>query len=114
MTVLEVELMDIKARLARLEAMVTRLADQPAGPVRSTPKRKQPVTPLAAEEPMTPEELIARLKADGVIRDLTPDERKLAAEWDALPEEEKEAVRTALDNLPPGPMVSDIIIDNRR
>jgi len=114
MTVLEVELMDIKERLARLEVTVTRLADQPARPVRSASKRKQPVMPSAAEEPMTPEEIIARLKADGLIIDPPQMIREAAAEWEALSLEEKAAVRDALDNLPPGPMASDIIIENRR
>ncbi len=114
MTVMEVELMDIKARLARLEATVTRLVGQPAPPLRSAPKRRRSVVSFATEEPMDNEELLTRLKADGFIRDLTQEERKLAAEWDALREEEKEALRLALDNLPPGPMVSDIIIENRR
>lgn len=110
MTVLEAELVDIKARLARLEATVIALA-----PRSVTARRKRSnMASIATAEPMTSEEIFAQLKADGLIRDLTPGERKLASEWDALPEEEKKAVRMALDNLPPGPMVSDIIIENRR
>lgn len=110
MTVLEAELVDIKARLARLEATVITLAPRP-GPTR---RKRTSTRSVVADRPMTSEEVLARLKADGLIRDVTPEERKLASEWDALPEEEKEAVRMALDNLPPGPMVSDIIIENRR
>lgn len=110
MTVLEAELVDIRARLAWLEATVTTLMPRPV-----TARRKRPNTRfVVTDRAMTSEEVVARLKADGLIRDLTPEERKLASEWDALPEEEKKAVRVALDNLPPGPMVSDIIIENRR
>jgi hypothetical protein len=109
MTVLEIELVEMKARLARLEAIVTTLTPRPVA------RRKQTSTrSVVTDRPMTSEEVLAQLKAEGLIRDLTPEERKLASEWDALPEEEKEAVRATLDNLPPGPMVSDIIIENRR
>lgn len=113
MTALETELVEIKARLTRLEATVTALAP------RSVIARRRPTNTrsIVTDEPMEPitaEEVFARFKADGLIRDLTPEEHKLASEWDALPEEEKEAVRMALDNLPPGPWVSDIIIENRR
>jgi len=60
------------------------------------------------------EQLLVELKAEGLIRDLTPEERALAEEWNALPEGEKEAVVQEMRNLKPGPMLSDIIIQNRR
>ena len=84
MTAMEVELMDIKARLARLEATVTRLAGQPAPSLRITPRRKRPVMSSAVEEPLTDEEVIALLKADGLITDPAPMVREAAAEWEAL------------------------------
>jgi hypothetical protein len=37
-----------------------------------------------------------------------------AQRWEALSEEEKQAIQWELDHLPPGPMASDIIIENRR
>lgn len=100
---LEFEMVELKARVEQLEGDVRRL--------RSGAPRVEPPSP---EEPVDREQLIAWLKYEGLIRDPTPEERRLAAEWDALPEEEKEAVREELDNLPPGPMVSDIVIENRR
>ena len=104
MTVLELELVELKTRVERLEAEVRRLSGGD----------RQSVTPPSPDEPLDPEQFLAWLKAEGLIRDPTPEERRLAAEWDALPEEEKEAIRQELDHLPPGPMASDIIIENRR
>lgn len=60
------------------------------------------------------ERVLAELKAEGLIRDLTPQERAAAAQWEALPEEEKEAVIQELRNLELEPMLSEIIIQNRR
>ncbi len=60
------------------------------------------------------EQVLAELKAEGLIRDPTPEERAHAEQWRALPEDEKQAVIQAMQNLGPGPMLSDIIIQNRR
>jgi hypothetical protein len=103
MTTLELELVELKTRVERLETKVRRLAGD-----------RHEVAPPAPGQPLDQEQLIAWLKAEGLVRDPTLEERELAAEWDAIPEEEKEAVRWELDHLPPGPMASDIIIENRR
>ena len=99
----ELELLEIKARLERLERRVRELAGE-----------EPEIPPPTPGVPPDPQHLIAWLRSQGLIREPTPEERQLAAEWDALPEEEKEAIRQELDNLPPGPMASDIIIENRR
>jgi hypothetical protein len=49
-----------------------------------------------------------------MISDPSPLEQEAAERWQALPEEEKQRLRFELDHLPPGPMVSDIVIDQRR
>lgn len=103
MTTLELELVELKTRVERLEVLVRRLASD-----------RHEVAPPALGEPLDQEQLLAWLKAEGLVRDLTPEERRLAAEWDALPKEEKQAIRWELDHLPPGPMASDIVIENRR
>ena len=103
MTTMELELVDLQARVERLEETVRRL----------TGGELQVALP-APGEPIDQEQLIIWLKAEGLVRDPTPEERRLAAEWDVLLEEEKKAIRWELDHLPPGPMVSDIIIENRR
>ena len=62
---------------------------------------------------VTQDNLIAWLKAEGLVRDPTPEEQRLASEWQSLPDEEKQVIQRQLDCLPPGPMVSDLIIENR-
>lgn len=115
MTVLEAELVNIKARLARLEAAVSQLPFQPSPRSRDAARRKRATKPTSVvNQPLSNEELLAQLKADGVIIDPPPMVREAAARWEALSPEEKAAVRDALDNLPPGLMASDIIIENRR
>ena len=99
MTSLEQEVMELKTRVERLEATLGRLTGD---------------LPLPAGEPRNQKQLLAWLKSEGVVRDPTPEERHLAAEWDALPEEEKQAIRRELDHLPPGPMASDVVLENRQ
>lgn len=60
------------------------------------------------------ERLLAELKAEGLIRDPLPEERALAAQWDALPEEEKQAHIEFMRSLVLDPPLSQIIIENRR
>jgi len=103
MTTLELELVDLKARVERLETKVRRLTGE-----------EPEVAPPAPGEPIDPEQLIAWLKAEGLVVDPPPMARVHAERWRALPEEEKEAIRWELDHLPPGPMASDIVIENRR
>lgn len=99
---LEQELAGLKTRVEHLETKVRREVD------------KHGVEPPKPGEPLDYERLMAWLRAEGLIREPTPEERRLAAEWDALSEEEKQEIRWELDHLPPGPMASDIIIKNRR
>jgi len=99
MTPLEQELMELKTRVERLEAAVGRL----------TGDERQP-----SSGPMDRQQLLTWLKLEGIVRDPTPEERRLAAEWDAMPEEEKQAISRELDHLPPGPMASDLVIEGRR
>ncbi|MCS7220970.1 MAG: hypothetical protein RML36_02265 [Anaerolineae bacterium] len=103
MTSLELELVELKARLERLEQQVRRLAGQ-----------EPEVPPPAPDEPLTPQQLIAWLKAQGLVREPTPEERQLAAEWDALPEEEKQAHIRSMHSLVLDQPLSQIIAENCR
>jgi hypothetical protein len=100
MTVLELEVKELRERVERLEARLGWL--------------KTGARP--AEPSMSPdqEQLLTALRAEGVIIDPPAVLREQAAVWQALPEDEREAVSQGLDNLPAGPMASDIIIDGRR
>ena len=54
------------------------------------------------------------LRRAGAIREMTPEEEKLAAEWRALPEEEKREAEEALRNVKIDPPLSQLIHDMRR
>ena len=73
-----------------------------------------PSSILRENELLDQEQVVTWLKAEGIIRDPIPEEYHLAAEWDGLKEEEKQAIQWELDHVPSGPMVSDLIAENRR
>jgi len=99
----ELELMNLRLRVERLEQEVRRLSGG-----------RLEVPPPPPGKPADPEQVIAWLKAQGLIREPTPEELRLAAEWDALPEEEKEAHIRFMRSLALDPPLSQIIIENRR
>jgi hypothetical protein len=98
----EVELRELKARVGRLEQIVRELRGD------SIP------SPAEMEDLSEREQAFAILKAEGLIRDLTSEEQALAAEWRALPEEEKQAHIRLMRSLVLDPPLSQIIIENRR
>ena len=99
---LESEVAEIKSRLRRLEtALQTHLRVQ--GDKQQTPN-----------PPLSNVELLAWMRAEGLVIDPPPDALIHAARWRAMPEAEKQTVLWELDHLPPGPMASDIIIESRR
>ena len=99
------KLRELETRVTWLERAVQDLrdAEQPA------PIDQEEVEGLSERE-----RVLTELKAKGLIRDLTPEERAHAEQWRGLPGDEKQAVIQAMQNLGPGPMLSDIIIQNRR
>ena len=103
MKAIERELLEIRARLDRLEQRVRQLAGE-----------EMEISPPMPGTPPDPRHVLAWLRAQGLIREPTPEERQLAAEWDALPEEEKEAHIRLMRSLVLDPPLSQIIIDNRR
>ncbi len=72
------------------------------------------VTAPAPGEPLDQAQLLARLKAEGLVVEPPPEVEAHAEHWWTLPEEEKQAILWELDHLPPGPMVRAIVIKNRR
>ncbi len=110
MTTLEREVNELKRRVAQLETTVGQLLQR-------VPRESLPLVEIKASTPsaeVSREDLRAWLKAEGILVDLPPEALAHARAWEELPEEEKQAVRWELDHLPPGPMASDIIIENRR
>ena len=102
MATVEAELRELKARVGRLEQIVRELrADSIPAPAEMGDLSER-------------ERALAILKAEGLIRDLTSEEQALAAEWRALPEEEKQAHIRLMRSLVLDPPLSQIIIENRR
>jgi len=100
---IELELAELRTRLERLERRVRELAGE-----------EPEIPPPTPGVPPDPQHLIAWLRSQGLISEPPPMAQVYAQRWRSLPEEEKQAIRQELDNLPPGPMASDIIIENRR
>jgi hypothetical protein len=103
MTTLEQEVGELKARLERLEAMVRSLAGD----------AHTPVLP-AGGEPQNQDRLLAWLKTQGLVRDPTPEEHRMAAEWDILSEAEKQAHVHCMRSLALDPPLSRVLIEKRR
>ncbi len=80
----------------------------------TTPEKKLRVTPPAPDKSLDSEQLLAWLKAEGLVREPTPEEHRLAAEWDTLPEEEKQGHIRLMRSLALDPPLSHMIIENRR
>ncbi len=106
MAMVEVELRELQTRVTWLEQAIREL--------RGDGGRAVLVSDEEMENLSEREQLLVELKAEGLIRDLTPEERALAAEWDALPEDEKEAHIRLMNSLVLDPPLSQIIIENRR
>jgi hypothetical protein len=74
-------------------------------------------TPTLPEDPeeWTREDVITYLRSRDIqVSEPTGAELALAAEWDALSEEDKQAHRDYMDRLDLDPPLSQIIIENRR
>jgi len=98
----EQELGELKARVERLETTVRQLANE---------ERQMP--PLKPNQLSDQEQVLAWLRAEGLVRDPTPEERRLAAEWEALPEEEKQTHVRSMHKLALDPPLSQTILENR-
>jgi hypothetical protein len=103
MMTLEQEVGELKARLARLEAMVRSLAGD-----------AHKAIPPEEGKPQGHEHILAWLKARGLVRDPTPEEHCVAAEWNTLSEAEKEAHIHFMHNFVLDPPLSQVLIENRR
>src|SRR5262245_16200502 len=99
MTSWEQELERLKARVERLETTVRQLTNGERQLTLPVPN------PLSNQE-----QVLAWLKAEGFVRDPTPEERRLAADWEALSEEEKRIHVRAMHNLALDPPLSQIIL----
>ena len=103
MSVAEIELEQLKKRVNWLEQAVRELRG-----------KAQALSAIERETLSEREWLLAELKAQGLIRDLTPGERARAERWRKLPEAEREAHLRYMRSLVLSPPLSEIIIEGRR
>lgn len=103
MSVAKIELEQLKKRVNWLEQAVRELRG-----------KAQALSAIERETLSEREWLLAELKAQGLIRDLTPGERVRAERWRKLPEAEKEAHIQYMRSLVLDPPLSEIIIEGRR
>ncbi len=100
MATLAQEVRDLKTRLTRLEAVIHRL-------VRDTSQAG------GADVPLDQTQLLAWLKTERLVRDPMAEERRVAAEWDALSEADKQAHIDGMHRLVLDPPLSQILIEQR-
>ncbi len=108
-----------RERLAKLQKEVVRLKNELAetrrilrdkGLLPSDGKRRaqRDTDPLSDQE-----RAIQALRRAGVLRDLTPEEKKIAAQWDTLSSEEQRRVIEKLKSIKFNPPLSESIIQDR-
>lgn len=104
MTTLELmmEVAEIKTRLRRVERTLREEGE-------SSPQLFPP-----RDLPMNNEDLLYWLLDQGLTVAPTPDDKRLAAQWDRLPDDEKDAHVRLMHGLALVPALSEIIIENRR
>jgi hypothetical protein len=128
MTNLEAEVIELKVRVERLEATLHQLAGKNQNASLDLDDFEnthfENIVTLSAsnsthfeledDDSLDQEQLLNWLKAEGLIAEPPAMAKDHAERWQALAEEQRQAVREALNHLPPGPMASDIIIETRR
>jgi hypothetical protein len=112
MATIDSELNELRRRVEQLETGLRQIAHKVDFDPRSVPLAV--AKPAKSPADMTRAELHVWLLEQGLIIEPSPEVQAHAQAWAALSAEEQAAVRWGLDHLPPGPMVSDIIIQNRR
>lgn len=107
-------------RLKRMQHELQALKKRVAALERGTNDKRrvakpQPAAPRVHKRALSENERAGEiLRRAGLLAELTPKEKAMAAEWRALPEEERQRVRDTLWNLKLEKPLSEIIIENRR
>lgn len=105
---LQRDMRQLQKRVAKLEAQKNTGRAALHQRARTAPRRAVPPPTLK-----TNKEIIAFLKSQGVMRDLTDQEKKLAAEWRALSPHEKEKVNREVRNIRLDQTVAELIAEVR-
>jgi cell division septum initiation protein DivIVA len=112
MAITATDLKQMQRDIETLKKQVARLERRGNGKPRVAAKKSAAALPLAREmnENKRADEILRRA---GMLTELTPEEKAMAAEWRALPEERKQEVIRALETANFKPTLSEIIIQNR-
>lgn len=107
MAVPEVQLEELVKRVEHLERGLNRLEIM-------LERRVAPEPEVPLEELSEKERGLAALRRSGLLVDPSPYTRALAEEWRQRPKEERERIQAELRSLRLDPLLSEIIIQNRR
>ena len=112
MTITSTDLRRMQRDIEKLKKQVTRLEKRSNGKRRAPVKKRKPAS--LRQRAVNENELAdAILRRAGLLAELTPEEKAMAAEWRALPEDEKLRIQETLWNLKLEKPLSQIVIDNR-
>ena len=106
------ELKRLQQEVETLKKEMARLQRRAIGKRRTAARERKVVSPheRAVNENARAVEILRRA---GLLAELTPEEKAMAAEWRALPEEERHRIQEVLWNLKLDKPLSQIIIENR-
>ncbi len=115
MAVTATDLKRMQRDIETLKKQVARLQQRDNGKQSVTKHTRETASPQARRGEMSERERArAILSRAGVTRTTTPEEKKLAAEWDALSAAEKQEVEDVLSKVQINPPLSQLIHDMRR
>lgn len=114
MATTETEIKRLWGEIEKIKKQVARLKRSGNGKRRGIPPKRRRIVSRrrmrARNEGEIADEILRRT---GMLAELTPEEKAMAAEWRALPQAEKQRVRDELWNLKLEKPLSQIIIENR-
>lgn len=112
MAIAEIELRELQKQVSKLQTDVEQLQERIS---LFEQDQKQPTAPLPAlsRDLSERERAIQLLKRAGLVSELPPEAKRLAAEWRALSPEEKKEVEDELRSVRIDPPLSQIIHDMR-
>jgi hypothetical protein len=115
MAITTAELKQMQRDIAALKKQVARLERRGNGKQRAAARAQETAMLRVRRGEMSERErALAILRRAGVTREITSEEERIAARWDALPDKEKREVEDALRRVRLDPPLSQLIHEMRR
>ncbi|MBI4788758.1 MAG: hypothetical protein HY782_17135 [Chloroflexi bacterium] len=112
---MEKKIKSLERRIEKLERSSRQKNGRVERKKRTRQRESQMTAPAIAPAKLSERErTIEILQSAGMLAELTPEDKALAAEWRALPEERKREVTEKLESLRLDPPLSQIIQEQRR